>query len=64
MEKFEKFTNEELRQLAFVLQQYMLCKNVDHSYDVDMFTYKIAGEIRDTIKQRKETTNEETTPSA
>jgi hypothetical protein len=52
MEKFEKFTDEELRQLAFVLQQYMLCKKVDHSYDVDMFTYKIAGEIRDTIKQR------------
>lgn len=56
MEKFEKFTDEELRQLAFVLKQYMLCKNVDHSYDVDMFTYKIAGEIRDTIKQRTETT--------
>lgn len=52
MEKYKGFTDKELVNLAYVLKQYMLAKNVDHSYDVDQFTYRIAAEIRDELKTR------------
>lgn len=52
MEKYKGFTDEELVNLAYVLQRYMLAKDVDHSLDIDQFTYKIAAEIRDELKMR------------
>lgn len=52
MEKFEKFTEEELKHLSFVLHQYSMSKTVDHSIDVDLFVYGLATAVNDTIKQR------------
>lgn len=52
MEKFEKFTEEELKHLSFVLHQYAMSKSVDHSIDVDLFVYNLATEVNDVIKQK------------
>lgn len=59
MEKFENFTDEELKHLSFVLHQYSMSKTVDHSIDVDLFVYGLATEVNDTIKQRTTEVNKQ-----